>query len=83
MIVVSDTSPLINLAAVGQLDLLRQLDQHVTSRKPSTMKSSSPGLVSLEQLKSKRRVGAKRDACKIKHWSTSSCWNWIAARQKR
>jgi hypothetical protein len=29
MIVVSDTSPLINLAAVGQLDLLRQLYQHV------------------------------------------------------
>jgi len=29
MIVVSDTSPLINLAAVGQLDLLRQLYGHV------------------------------------------------------
>ena len=29
MIVVSDTSPLINLAAVGHLDLLRQLYQHV------------------------------------------------------
>jgi uncharacterized protein len=29
MIVVSDTSPLINLAAVGQLDLLRQLYQYV------------------------------------------------------
>jgi len=29
MIVVSDTSPIINLAIIGQLDLLRQLYQRV------------------------------------------------------
>ncbi len=29
MIIISDTSPIINLAAVGQLDLLRQLYGHI------------------------------------------------------
>ncbi len=30
MIIVSDTSPITNLAAIGQLDLLRQLYSNVT-----------------------------------------------------
>jgi hypothetical protein len=69
MIVVSDTSPLTNLAAIGQFDLLRQLYGEVQDGR-DTMRRAAPG-------------GSSSTPYTIKTSSRFCCATLIAVKQRR
>ena len=84
MIVVSDTSPLTHLAAIGQFGLLRQLyiGLHIPEGVWEELNAEGKRWPGRAGMRLRRRTGFIVIQRKISHWSRRCGAIWVRVRQK-